>query len=78
MAQPARRQEGIMGILIRFPDDKRAAANLGRAPFAGASASIVILPVIRIERHCEERPAGPASAADGSGGRRRKRPARRS
>ena len=67
-----------MGILIRFPDAKRGAADVGRAPLGGASASVVILPVIRIERHCEERPADPASAAGGSGGRRRKRPARRS
>lgn len=65
-----------MGILIRFPEERRSLANAGGAPSERGSAAVVILPVIRIERHGEEQPADPASAAGASGGRRRKRRAR--
>ena len=39
-----------MGIILKFPDDGRA-ARFGRAGGAEESATVIILPVIRIERH---------------------------
>lgn len=65
-----------MGILLRFPDEKRAAATGSAALAPGRSASVIILPVIRIERHGGELPVDPASVAGNSGLRRRKRRAR--
>jgi hypothetical protein len=39
-----------MGIILKFPDDGRA-VRFGRAGDAEESATVIILPVIRIERH---------------------------
>jgi hypothetical protein len=39
-----------MGIILKFPDDGRA-ARFGRAGGAEESATVIILPVIRIERY---------------------------
>ncbi len=39
-----------MGTILKFPDDARA-ARVDRAVGAEASATVIILPVIRIERH---------------------------
>lgn len=64
-----------MGIVIGFPKGRRAAAAEGAQL---GPASVVILPVIRIERHADEAPRDPPSEAAASGGRRRKRAARRS
>jgi hypothetical protein len=41
---------GDMGIILKFPDDGRA-VRFGRAGGAEESATVIILPVIRIERH---------------------------
>ena len=39
-----------MGTILKFPDDGRA-VRLGRAGGAEESATVIILPVIRIERY---------------------------
>jgi hypothetical protein len=52
-SRPAAVSEGVMGTVIRFPLEKRTAGERGKAPATGACASIIILPVVRIERHRE-------------------------
>ena len=39
-----------MGIIVKFPDDGRI-VRFGRAEAADESATVIILPVARIERH---------------------------
>ncbi len=39
-----------MGTIVKFPDDGRI-VRFGRAEAADESATVIILPVIRIERH---------------------------
>jgi hypothetical protein len=39
-----------MGTILKFPDDGRA-VRLGRGGSAEESATVIILPVIRIERY---------------------------
>jgi hypothetical protein len=60
-----------MGLVIRFPDVSR---NTPTATLPGEAATVIILPVIRIERPAETKsaPRGRPSS------RRRKRPASRS
>lgn len=41
-----------MGTIVKFPDDGRI-VRFGRAEAAEESATVIILPVIRIERHYE-------------------------
>ena len=41
-----------MGIIVKFPDDGRI-VRFGRAEAADESATVIILPVVRIERHDE-------------------------
>jgi len=64
-----------MGTIVRFPDDGRI-VRFGRADAPAESATVIILPVVRIERHDEAFLEGaephthpPAE----SGGRRRMR-----
>lgn len=60
-----------MGTVIRFPDERRSGCNLGgHAP--AAPCAVVILPVIRVERHIDDTPDGFAPDADRprGGGRR--------
>lgn len=63
-----------MGIIVKFPEEGRVVR--GRADIADESATVIILPVIRIERHNELRAGGAAPhnrpPAD-KGGRRRVR-----
>jgi len=64
-----------MGTIVKFPDEGRI-VRFGCADGAEESATVIILPVVRIERH-EERRAEAAEPqtrppAD-SGGRRRMR-----
>lgn len=47
------KREGIMGKVIRFPIERRLAAIRADSRPREGSASICILPVIRIERHAE-------------------------
>ena len=64
-----------MGTIVKFPDEGRI-VRFGRADMADESATVIILPVVRIERHDEARAedAEPRThpPAD-NGGRRRVR-----
>jgi len=62
-----------MGAVIRFPLEERMAD--GRRVGLTEPASIIILPVIRIERHVDE-PTGSPGAGKSSGRRRRRRATR--
>jgi hypothetical protein len=64
-----------MGSIVKFPDDGRI-VRFGRAEGADESATVIILPVVRIERHDEPsiedvEPLIPPPAENG--GRRRVR-----
>ena len=45
-----------MGTIVKFPDEGRI-VRFGRADNTDESATVIILPVIRIERHDEARAA---------------------
>jgi len=62
-----------MGQIIQFPEATRAASP----PRRGKSATVVILPVIRIERMQDDPDAGLAPTAGNNSGRRRRRRAAR-
>jgi hypothetical protein len=52
-----RRRTGLaaqMGNIVKFPDEGRV-VRFGRADASEESATVIILPVIRIERHDEAR-----------------------
>ena len=63
-----------MGDIVKFPDEGRI-VRFGRAEAQDDSATVIILPVIRIERYDETvaENAGPQTPppADTRGGRRR-------
>jgi hypothetical protein len=65
-----------MGTIVKFPEDGRI-VRFGRAEAADESATVIILPVVRIERHDDPRltddvePLIPPPAENG--GRRRMR-----
>ena len=65
-----------MGAVIRFPEDRLAERR--SAETRAGPASIVILPVIRIERHADETPGGFAPGEGSESGGRRRRRGRRS
>ncbi len=64
-----------MGTIVKFPDEGRI-VRFGRADMPEESATVIILPVIRVERHgaLRAQDAGPQThpPAD-NGGRRRVR-----
>ena len=65
-----------MGTVIKFPDEGRI-VRFGRAEAQDESATVIILPVIRIERYADPvvenvGPSSPPPAAS-KGGRRRAR-----
>jgi hypothetical protein len=73
-----RRGEIDMGIIIEFPADaasRRLGGNTDAAPRPG-TATILILPVIRIERHGDETSGGRGPEEGTAPGRRRRRRAR--
>jgi hypothetical protein len=62
-----------MGTVVKFPDEGRV-VHFGPADAADQSATIIILPVVRIERH-ERRPGEgiePSSRPPATSGRRRR------
>jgi len=61
-----------MGMVIRFPLEERIAHDCRRSGAMAEPAAIVILPVIRVERHHDE-PAGCAPDPGDSPGRGRRR-----
>lgn len=66
-----------MGMVIRFPENAGARrARAERDPSPQAGASIIILPVIRIERHAEDAGGGSGPETGAAPGRRRRRRAR--
>ncbi|MGE0752578.1 MAG: hypothetical protein AB7K64_18555 [Variibacter sp.] len=64
-----------MGIVIQFPEARRAAWTTGSVPIENVGAPVVILPVIRIERHTEDIDIGftPEEEPPTGSGRRRNR-----
>jgi hypothetical protein len=66
-----------MGTVIRFPDAWRPAHNEKIGGKRSESASIIILPVIRIERQFDG-PSGELDPGTSRSGRRRRRRATRS
>jgi hypothetical protein len=67
-----------MGTIIEFPADaasRRLSGSMGVAPRQGM-ATILILPVVRIERHADESKGGSGPEEGTAPGRRRKRRAR--
>ncbi|MBR1222631.1 hypothetical protein JQ557_31850 [Bradyrhizobium sp. U87765 SZCCT0131] len=67
-----------MGTIIDFPTDavtRRLGSWLDEAPRPGMG-TVVILPVVRIERHTDETTGGSGPAEGATAGRRRRRRAR--
>jgi hypothetical protein len=66
-----------MGTVIRFPDERRMSWSASGARPLDRPCAIVILPVIRIERHDDDPAGGIAPAAGAPSGPGRRRRARR-
>jgi hypothetical protein len=67
-----------MGIVVQFPEGQRPLSG-GRYVDANSEpASVIILPVIRIERHPDQPSDGVAGGTSAAPGRRRRRPTSRS
>ena len=64
--------EGDMGKIITFPAE-RCSAGTGLTGAHGEGASVIILPVIRIERHADSPSDGLEPSSSTSRGKRRKR-----
>jgi hypothetical protein len=67
-----------MGTIVEFPADaasRRGGSGMDGAPREG-TATILILPVIRIERYADETSGGSGPEEGTAPGRRRKRRAR--
>ena len=62
-----------MGIVIKFPDERIAGGERGER--GGVGATIVILPVVRIERGSDG-PSGLEPGASSPGRKRRRRSSR--
>ena len=67
-----------MGTVIRFPDQRRKARANEQTRERTATATVVILPVIRIERHVDSTTERIDRRARVMGGRRRRRTGQRS
>jgi hypothetical protein len=70
-----RRGKRLVGNIIKFPEEGRI-VRFGRADVLDESATVIILPVIRIERHMEARADEPeprTNPPDDNSGRRRVR-----
>jgi hypothetical protein len=70
-----RLRQGLVGTIIKFPDEGRI-VRFGRAEALDESATVIILPVIRIERYADPvaenaEPQSPPPTENG--GRRRVR-----
>jgi hypothetical protein len=62
-----------MGMVIRFPLEERIAHDGRHAAGVIEPATVIILPVVRIERHFDEPVGGCAPGAGNSPGRGRRR-----
>jgi hypothetical protein len=67
-----------MGAVISFPAVARTARSSRLVVGKSESATVIILPVVRIERYIDEPTGGYAREASGSPRRRRRRRATRS
>lgn len=66
-----------MGDVIQFPDEADPARTIRAAQPDAAPATVIILPVVRIERLTDDpRNGSTPDAGNGSGRRRRRRAAR--
>ncbi len=65
-----------MGIVVTFPESRRLLRCAHVGGTQGASATIIILPVIRIERYTDEPSDGRSAGPNASGRKRRRRAAR--
>jgi len=63
-----------MGIVVAFPEARSSAREAAEAQ--AGSATVIILPVVRIERYDED-PTGDVEPASSSSGRKRRRRASR-
>jgi hypothetical protein len=61
-----------MGLVIRFPLEQRIAQDPGPAARPGELATVVILPVVRIDRHAGASSDGLAPGTGPGRGRRRR------
>ena len=61
-----------MGIVIAFPAD-RCSVGSGPTDVRGDSGSVIILPVIRVERHGDNPSDGLEPSSSSPRGKRRKR-----
>jgi hypothetical protein len=61
-----------MGTIVKFPDEGRI-VRFGRGDAAEESATVIILPVVRIERHDEPGAEPHTHPPAENGGRRRLR-----
>jgi hypothetical protein len=64
-----------MGVVVAFPEARSAARD--GADRAAGSATVIILPVVRVERYDED-PSGDIAPTSASSGRKRRRRASRS
>lgn len=71
-------RRGDMGLVIRFPLEQRITQELGQSGPRGEPASVVILPVIRIDRNLDGSSGGVAPGTGPGPSRGRRRPATRS
>ena len=67
----------LVGIVVKFPDEGRI-VRFVRAEAESESATVIILPVIRIERYADQvaesaEPQMPPPTANGGGRRMRRR-----
>jgi hypothetical protein len=67
-----------MGRVVEFPEGRRLMRNFESAAGQAESAHIIILPVVRIERHPDEPSDGLEGPNGTASGRRRRRRASRS
>jgi hypothetical protein len=65
-----------MGIVVTFPESRRAIRGSQAGGMHGASATIIILPVIRIERYTDAPSDGRSSGPTVPGRKRRRRATR--
>lgn len=67
-----------MGMIVEFPADaiKRRGQVVADSFRSGVSATVTILPVVRVERHTDDVNGGGGTEEGAPSGRRRKRRAR--
>jgi hypothetical protein len=66
--------EGSMGIVVAFPEARSVSRD--GAERAAGSATVIILPVVRVERYDED-PSGDIEPSTAASGRKRRRRASR-